>query len=161
MKKLNILLITGIVLLSSVVLASGMKVSLPEGGILLSEKDAYDLVYQYPELTLADAEIFFRNEFKDDEAEVNWKISDDKNEYTINDWGSRDWHKITIHKMADNNGVEISVQKDSWTWIIGTLVIRFVGVLIVLSLLMIALYISGAIFKIALRKKTEEAESKS
>ncbi len=54
--------------------------------------------------------------------------------------------------------MEVTVVQDSWTWIIGTLVIRFIGVLIVLSILMIALYISGTIFKIALKKKNE-AES--
>jgi len=35
--------------------------------------------------------------------------------------------------------------KDNWTWIMGTLLLRFIGVFIVLLVLFLALSVSGAI----------------
>ena len=35
--------------------------------------------------------------------------------------------------------------KDNWTWIIGTLVLRYIGVFVVLLVLLIGMSISGAI----------------
>ncbi len=37
------------------------------------------------------------------------------------------------------------IMKDSWTWIIGTLVLRYIGVFIVLIVLLIGMTVSGAI----------------
>lgn len=57
---------------------------------------------------------------------------------------NRPWHSITILK-GDNGVTTVVTIKDNWTWIIGTLVIRFVGVFVVLFVLYVALSFSGAI----------------
>jgi hypothetical protein len=69
----------------------------------------------------------------------NWKdatyIEDDSN---------LSWHSITISKQ-DTEGTTIVIVKDNWTWIIGTLILRYVGVFVVLLLLLIGMSVSGAI----------------
>jgi hypothetical protein len=35
--------------------------------------------------------------------------------------------------------------KDNWTWIIGTLILRYIGVFVVLIVLLIGMSVSGAI----------------
>jgi hypothetical protein len=69
----------------------------------------------------------------------NWKdatyIEDDSN---------LKWHSITISKQ-DTGGTTIVIVRDNWTWIIGTLVLRYVGVFVVLLLLLIGMSISGAV----------------
>ena len=52
----------------------------------------------------------------------------------IEDDGNRPWHSITISKW-DKDGTTIVIMKDNWTWIIGTLILRFVGVFVVLLVL--------------------------
>ena len=69
----------------------------------------------------------------------NWKDAT-----YIEDDGSLKWHSITISKL-DTAGAKIIIVKDNWTWIIGTLILRFVGVFVVLLVLMIGMYFSGAI----------------
>jgi len=62
----------------------------------------------------------------------------------IEDHLDRPWHSITIssHEKGRTN---IVILKDNWTWIIGTLTLRFIGTFAVLTVLYIALSISGAI----------------
>jgi hypothetical protein len=72
------------------------------------------------------------------------KFRDWKEATYIEDDGNRRWHSITISKQ-DTGGTTIVILKDSWTWIIGTLILRFFGVFMVLLLLMIGMYASGAI----------------
>lgn len=72
------------------------------------------------------------------------KFRDWKDATYIEDDGSLKWHSITISKQ-DNGGAKIVILKDNWTWIIGTLVLRYVGVFVVLLLLLIGMSISGAI----------------
>jgi len=62
----------------------------------------------------------------------------------IEDDSNRPWHSITISK-AEGNKTLIVIMKDSWSWIMGTLLLRFVGVFVVLLVLFIALSVSGAI----------------
>jgi len=69
----------------------------------------------------------------------NWKDAT-----YIEDDGRLGWHSITISKQ-DAGGATIVILKDNWTWIIGTLILRYVGVFVVLLLLMIGMYISGTI----------------
>jgi Na+-transporting methylmalonyl-CoA/oxaloacetate decarboxylase gamma subunit len=42
--------------------------------------------------------------------------------------------------------------KDNWTWIIGTLVLRFIGVFVVLLFLRVGMYISGTIISRTVKK---------
>jgi hypothetical protein len=69
----------------------------------------------------------------------NWKDAT-----YIEDDGNLKWHSITISKQ-DADGTQIVIVKDNWTWIIGTLILRYVGVFVVLLLLLIGMSISGAI----------------
>ncbi len=62
----------------------------------------------------------------------------------IEDDGNRPWHSITISKGGANTTV-IVIMKDNWTWIMGTLFLRFIGVFVVLMVLFIALSVSGGI----------------
>ena len=72
------------------------------------------------------------------------KFRDWKDYTYIEDDGNLSWHSITISKQ-DTGGATIVIVKDNWTWIIGTLVLRYIGVFVVLLLLLIGMSISGAI----------------
>ncbi len=62
----------------------------------------------------------------------------------IEDDGSRPWHSITISK-EDASGATVTITKDNWSWIVGTLILRFTGVFVVLSLLWLGMSLSGAV----------------
>ncbi len=62
----------------------------------------------------------------------------------IEDDGKLLWHSITISK-GGKEGTTLVIVKDNWTWIIGTLILRYIGVFVVLIVLLIGLSISGAI----------------
>jgi hypothetical protein len=69
----------------------------------------------------------------------------------IEDDGKLLWHSITISKQTTDGG-NIVIVKDNWTWIIGTLVLRFIGVFVVLLFLMVGMYISGIIISRSVKK---------
>jgi len=69
----------------------------------------------------------------------------------IEDDGNLKWHSITISK-EDANGAVVVIMKDNWTWIIGTLILRFVGVFVVLLFLLVGMSISGAIISRSVKK---------
>ena len=79
------------------------------------------------------------------------KFRDWKDATYIEDDGNRPWHSITISKK-DEGGTRFVITKDTWTWIIGTLVLRYIGVFVVLFLLLLALSVSGAIISRSVRK---------
>ncbi len=70
----------------------------------------------------------------------NWKDAT-----YIEDDGSLKWHSITIDKEQKGGVTHIVMKKDTWTWIIGTLVLRFFGVFIVLLILLLGMSLSGTI----------------
>ncbi|MBW1829121.1 MAG: hypothetical protein JRI74_06845 [Deltaproteobacteria bacterium] len=70
----------------------------------------------------------------------------------IEDDGNAQWHSITISK-EDKNGTNIVIMKDNWTWIIGTLILRYIGVFVVLLILLIGMTISGAIISRSVKKR--------
>ncbi|MBI5013954.1 MAG: hypothetical protein HZB55_00485 [Deltaproteobacteria bacterium] len=64
----------------------------------------------------------------------------------IEDDGSLAWHSITVSKEQQaGTPITVTITKDNWTWIVGTLTLRFVGVFVVLALLWLGMSISGAI----------------
>jgi len=79
------------------------------------------------------------------------KYRDWKDATYIEDDGNLKWHSITISK-DDANGALVVIMKDSWTWIIGTLILRFFGVFIVLLVLLVGMSISGAIISRSVKK---------
>jgi hypothetical protein len=72
------------------------------------------------------------------------KFRDWKNATYIEDDGNLKWHSITISKN-NTDGTTIVILKDNWTWIIGTLILRFFGVFVVLLVLLIGMYFSGTL----------------
>ncbi len=74
------------------------------------------------------------------------RYRDWKEEMYIEDQGGSKWHAIKISKM-DGPKTFVTIQKDNWTWIMATLVIRFTGVFVVLLILWIGLNISAAVMR--------------
>ena len=79
------------------------------------------------------------------------KFRDWKDATYIEDDGRLSWHSITISKHY-SGGTKLVIVKDNWTWIIGTLVLRFIGVFVVLLFLMLGMYISGTIISRSVKK---------
>jgi hypothetical protein len=79
------------------------------------------------------------------------RFRDWKDSTYIEDDGSLPWHSITISK-EDKGGTDVIIVKDNWTWIIGTLVLRFIGVFAVLVLVLVGMSISGAIISRSVKK---------
>jgi len=73
------------------------------------------------------------------------RIREWKDSTYIEDDGNRKWHSIDIARLPTREGIKVVIKKDSWTWILGTLVLRYVGVFVVLMILFIALSISNKI----------------
>ena len=81
----------------------------------------------------------------------NWK-----DETRIEDNGKFPWHSIIISKH-DKNDTKVVIVKDNWTWIIGTLVIRYIGVFVVLLVLYLGMALSGRIISNMIKKSEEAA----
>lgn len=84
------------------------------------------------------------------------RYRDWEEEMYIEDQGLSKWHAIKISK-TDGPKTFVTIQKDSWSWIMATLLIRFTGVFVVLLVLWVALNI--AIF--IMRKTIKENKTKS
>lgn len=93
----------------------------------------YDMGYQ-------DAVKYYQDALKNFESVKIW---DRSTETYIEDHLNRPWHSITISK--EPKGTKIVMIQDNWTWIIGTLILRFVAVFVVLLVLYLAMSVSGAI----------------
>ncbi len=85
--------------------------------------------------------LFYREQLKN---EPNIKFRDWKDATYIEDDGARPWHSITISK-DEKDGATIVIIKDNWTWIIGTLVLRYIGVFVVLMIVFVGMVVSGKI----------------
>ena len=128
---------------------------LPPGGKIVNQSDSR-LEKRYP-LTYEEAIEFYRTALKD---EADIKFWERAREVKIEEYNVRPWHSITIEK-ADDGGTRITIMKDSWTWILGTLSIRWLAVVGVLVALYIPLSIVGSISaRIALKRRAEKREVK-
>jgi hypothetical protein len=83
------------------------------------------------------------------------KFRDWKKATYIEDDGNLAWHSITISK-DDPQTTTVVIMKDSWTWIMGTLILRYVGVFVVLLFLLIGMSLSGAIISRSVKKSEEK-----
>lgn len=81
----------------------------------------------------------------------NIKFRDWKDATYIEDDGNMEWHSITISKK-DKAGASVIIVQDSWTWIIGTLILRYIGVFMVLLILFLAMNFSGKIISSLVNK---------
>ena len=95
---------------------------------------------------------FYREALKDFE---NIKFREWKDATYIEDDGKMPWHSITISK-GGKDGTDVVIVKDNWTWIIGTLVLRYIGVFMVLMILFIGMSVSGKIIS----KSVQRMEAK-
>ena len=127
---------------------------LPPGGKVVFQSDTR-LEKSYP-LSYENAIKFYESALKDEEDIKFWERV---REIKIEEYNVRPWHSITIEKA--DGGTRITVVKDSWTWILGTLCIRWLAVFGVLVALYIPLSIVGAVSaRIALKKKAKTSQAK-
>ena len=91
---------------------------------------------------------FYREALKDFE---NIKFREWKDATYIEDDGKMPWHSITISKEGKDS-TDIVIVKDNWTWIIGTLVLRYIGVFMVLMILFIGISVSGKIISRSVKR---------
>jgi hypothetical protein len=73
----------------------------------------------------------------------------------IEDDGKLAWHSITISKN-DSDGTTVAIVKDNFTWIISTLVIRYIGVFVVLLVLFLAMSLSGRVLSRLIQNKDKK-----
>ncbi len=140
MKK-YILFLIGLALLlpPSVMAEDFLKAPVIPGGKVLVKNDSR-LQFSVPQ-GHNEVLAFYTNALKNSK---DIRIREWKNETYIEDDGNLPWHSITISK-GETGETKVIIVKDNWTWILGTLVLRFVGVFIVLLLLFVAMMISGSI----------------
>jgi hypothetical protein len=93
------------------------------------------------DLSQAEVAQFYRDALK---GQSDLKFRERRNGFEIEDHGRRAWHKILIAKK-DKGQTAVTITRDSWTWIIGTLTIRFIGVFVVLLVLYLAMSTSTGI----------------
>ena len=86
------------------------------------------------------------------------KFREWKDSTYIEDDGKLPWHSITISK-EDKDGVTVIIMKDNWTWIIGTLILRYIGVFAVLMVLFLGMSISGKIISGSIKKMEERKKA--
>jgi hypothetical protein len=146
MRQKYLVLSAFIICVITKVIHAGQYLNVPTvpGGkeVVSTVPNTYNL--EYTDKSLEEIIAFYKKEFKG-QPEINWKEPVPGKKTVINDWGNRKWHKITL--LDKGSSIHIEIKKDSWTWILGTLIIRFIGVFIVLIVLMIVLQITGTIFK--------------
>jgi hypothetical protein len=99
---------------------------------------------------------FYKEALKD---HTDIKFREWKDATYIEDDGRLAWHSITISK-GDSSQTSIAIMKDNWTWIIGTLIIRYIGVFVVLVVLLLGMSISGSIISRSIKKMSAEKAAK-
>ena len=92
--------------------------------------------------------LFYKEQLKD---VPDIKFRDWKDATYIEDDGARPWHSITISK-DDKDGATIVMVKDNWTWIMGTLILRYIGVFVVLMIVLLGMVVSGKIITSFVRR---------
>ena len=81
------------------------------------------------------------------------KYRDWKDSTYIEDDGKKPWHSITISKEKSDEGTTVVIAKDSWTWIMGTLVLRYIGVFAVLTILFCGIAVSSKIISLTVKMR--------
>jgi hypothetical protein len=137
MKRILALIVCSIVLSSFAFAEDFLGAPVPKGKVTLQTDSrlemtsplTHDEIVKYYEEAL--------NEYKDIKFR-NWK-----NSTYIEDDGRLKWHSITITK--NETPTSIIIAKDNWTWIFGTLILRYIAVFIVLMILLLGMSLSGKI----------------
>ncbi len=90
--------------------------------------------------------------------DINYR--DWKNATYIEDDSNRPWHSVLISKKMEDQKTTIVISQDSWSWIVGTLILRFIGVFIVLLILYVGLTASGAVISRVVSRNAAKAAAK-
>jgi hypothetical protein len=107
---------------------------IPDGKMMQKTENRLEIVSQLP----CDEVIQFYKKALKGYRDI--KVREWKDETHINDYGKLSWHSITISKQ-ERCGTTVIIKKDSWGWVFGTLMLRFIGVFVLLLLLMLGIYI--------------------
>ena len=110
----------------------------PDGQTIKSDKGKMEKVYDIPMTQILS---FYKERLKDNK---DIKFRELGDQIRIEEYGNAAWHKIVLTENAKGLTTFVIV-KDTWTWIIGTLTIRFTGVFVVLLVLYLAMNISTGI----------------
>jgi hypothetical protein len=108
---------------------------MPGGTTVKSDKRVLEKVYDLPKVRVLD---YYKDVFKD---VTDVKFRDRGKRWDIDEYGNQPWQKIMISPNARGQTMVV-IEKDSWTWILGTLIIRFVGVFVVLLVLYVAMTVA-------------------
>lgn len=113
---------------------------MPNGKTLKSESS--ELVTEY-DLPYSQVLAWYQEALK---SYPDARYRDWKDEMYIEDQGVSRWHAIKISKTGGPKTV-VTFKKDNWTWVIATLVIRFIGVFVVLMVLWMGLNLAVLIMR--------------
>jgi hypothetical protein len=91
---------------------------------------------------------FYKESLKD---QKDLKFHERGGQVNIEQYSNLPWQKIAISR-SDKGGTTVVITKFSWTWIIGTLTIRFIGVFVVLLVLYLAMTLFTATMARAVRR---------
>ncbi|MBC8417974.1 MAG: hypothetical protein H8E10_05210 [Desulfobacterales bacterium] len=140
MKKLITVSILILLTIAVPVLAGDfLGVPIRSGGQTLQAKKSFmEVRYDLPQEEITQ---FYRDAMK---GQSDLKFRDRGDGLEIEDHGRRAWHKILI-AIKENGQIAVTITQDSWTWIMGTLSIRFIGVFMVLLVLYLAMSTSTGI----------------
>ena len=101
---------------------------MPGGTTVRAGKKVLEKVYDLPKGQVLD---YYKDIFKDSK-DIKFRYRGER--LDIDEYGNQPWQKITISENEKGQTLVV-IEKDSWTWILGTLTIRFVGVFVVLVFL--------------------------
>jgi hypothetical protein len=121
---------------------------MPGGKVLLKEKGRLEMAMSASH----DQVVAFYKEALKDTKDIRYRDWPDST--YIEDDGNLPWHSVTISKEPEQGMTQITIVKDNWTWILGTLTLRFIGVFVVLVILFGGISLSGAIISRSVSKMT-------
>ena len=155
MKRLMLLLVSFCFLLPGAVAAQSVPeeflgVPVPEGEMVKRSKKRLELMSSKTH----DQVLSYYKEKLEGMEDI--KIRDWKDQSYIEDNSNRPWHSVTIDKEPEGGKTRVVIMKDNWTWIIGTLILRYIGVFVVLLVLLLGMTLSGKIIS----SRMEKAEAK-
>ena len=124
---------------------------LPEGGAAVtSDSSTYKATYDLPAPELYKR---FQETLK---GEADIKQHELRGELLLEDFGARPWNKVIISAAGPAKSI-LTITKDSWTWIVGMLTLRFTGVFIVLLVLYVAMSLATLAISRSLARKAKQA----
>jgi hypothetical protein len=119
---------------------------MPGGKVALEQKGRLEMALPVP----PDRVVAFYKEALKNEKDIRYR--DWKDSTYIEDDGNLAWHSITIDKEQEQGMTKVVIAKDNWTWILGTLTLRFIGVFVVLVILFGGMSVSGTIISRSVSK---------